>query len=141
MIVAVDTSALAKLLVDEEGSVQVRAFLSERSHAGDEFVISTIAVTALRRLAMRLDIDAAAVEPVVRAFHVIRLTEGILQLAGRFPEPHLATVDAIHIASALAAEAGQLLTFDRRQAAAAEAEGLAFVALSGAADGVEGGGM
>lgn len=124
MIVAVDTSALAKLLVEEDGSVEVRGFLLERSRAGDEFVISTIAVTELRRLAIRLEIEPSAVEPLVRPFHILRLTEGILQLAGRFTTPHLGTLDAIHIASALAAEAGELLTFDRRQRSAAEPEGL-----------------
>ncbi|GAA1814697.1 type II toxin-antitoxin system VapC family toxin [Agromyces neolithicus] len=127
MIVAVDTSALAKLLVEEDESDHVREFLGDRSRLGDVLVISTIAVTELRRLARRLDIDAAAVEPVVRPFHTLRLTEGILQLAGRFTQPHLGTLDAIHIASALTAEAGELLTFDRQQGAAAVAEGLASV--------------
>ncbi len=131
MIVAVDTSALAKLLVEEDGSEQVREFLLERSRAGDEFVISTIAVTELRRLAIRLEIESTAVEPLVRPFHLLRLTEGILQLAGRFTTPHLGTLDAIHIATALAAEAGGLFTFDRRQRAAAEAEGLVAVTPEG----------
>ena len=131
MIVAVDTSALAKLLVEEDGSEGVRAFLLERSRAGDEFVISTVAVTELRRLAIRLEIEPAAVEPLVRPFHLLRLTEGILQLAGRFPMPLLGTLDAIHIATALAAEAGGLLTYDRRQRSAAEAEGLVAVTPDG----------
>lgn len=67
----------------------------------------------------------------MRPFHLLRLTEGVLQLAGRFTTPQLGTLDAIHIASALAAEAGELVTFDRRQGSAAEVEGVIAVTPGG----------
>lgn len=124
MIIAVDTSALAKLLVEEAESQPLRSLLAKRSANGDEFVISTIAVTELRRLAIRLDVDSSHIEPVVRPFRTLRLTEGILGLAGRLQHKHLGTLDAIHISTALTAEAPILLSFDQRQREAAQQEGL-----------------
>lgn len=122
-----DTSALAKLLVEEPESGALRTHLTAGGNAGTQFAISTIATVELRRLAIRLDLEAARVEPVLRPFHVLRLTEGILALAGRLSFPHLGTLDAIHVATALTAEADTLLTYDARQAEAAAAEGLTIL--------------
>jgi predicted nucleic acid-binding protein len=124
MIVAVDTSALAKLLVDEAESGPLRQHLAHSAAAGDQFAISTIAVTELRRLAIRLGVDGAHVEPVLRPFRIVRLTEAMLQLAGRFPHPNLGTLGAIHVASALSIEAAALISYDGRQSDAAGVEGL-----------------
>lgn len=124
-MILVDTSALAKLLVAEEHSAALRALLAARSSEGEEFAISTIAVTELRRLAIRLDIAPERIEPVVGRFRIIRLPESVLQLAGRLPARHLGTLDAIHLATALAVEATALITYDRRQAEAAQREGIA----------------
>lgn len=123
-MILVDTSALAKLMVEEDASVALRASLAEASGGGETFAISTLAVVELRRLAIRLRISPEQVEPVVGPFRVLRLTEGILQLAGRLPYQHLGTLDALHLATALAVEAPGILTYDERQAAAARSEGL-----------------
>lgn len=127
MITAVDTSALGKLLVEEDESSALRAYLSDAARAGDEWIISTLAVTELRRLAIRLDIDPAHAMTIVNRFRVIRLTEGMLQLAGRLPHRNLGTLDAIHIAAALTVGAASFVSFDARQTEAAAAEGLAVV--------------
>ena len=123
-MIVVDTSALGKLLVAEAESTALRDLLARRSRAGEEFAISTIAITELRRLAIRLDISSERIEPIVSQFRVLRLTESVLQLAGRLPARHLGTLDAIHIATALAVEATELITYDLRQADAAEHEGV-----------------
>ncbi|QTV80150.1 type II toxin-antitoxin system VapC family toxin [Microbacterium sp. NIBRBAC000506063] len=123
-MILVDTSALAKLLVEEAESSSLRDALAASSNAGEEFAISTLAMTELRRLIVRLDIDSSLIEPVIRPFRVLRVTEGILQLAGRFPYRNLGTLDAVHLATALTAEASAVATYDRRLAEAAEAEGL-----------------
>lgn len=62
-----------------------------------------------------------------RPFRVIQLTDGMLQLAGRLPHRNLGTLEAIHIATALSVRATALMSFDARQRAAAEVEGLAVV--------------
>ncbi|MGO1227429.1 MAG: type II toxin-antitoxin system VapC family toxin [Brachybacterium sp.] len=126
-MIHLDTSALAKLLVEEPESDPLRAHLVTQGQAGTQFAISTIATVELRRLAIRLGLEASRVEPVLRPFHTLRLTEGILALAGRLSFPHLGTLDAIHVATALTAEAGTLLTYDTRQAEAAAIEGLTIL--------------
>lgn len=123
-MILLDTSALAKLLVEERESAELRAELVNPNNADGTFAISTVAISELRRLAIRISADPARVEPIVRPFHVLRLTEGILQLAGRIPTQHLGTLDAIHIATALVAEARGLISYDMRQAEAARNEGL-----------------
>ena len=127
MIACCDTSALAKVLVEERESPAVREFLADTSRQGVEWLVSTMAVTELRRLAIRLDIEAHHVEAVITPFRVVRLTDGILHLASRLPHRHLGTLDAIHISTALAAGAEVLMTFDLRQADAARQEGLSVV--------------
>lgn len=123
-MILVDTSALAKLLVDEDESAALRASLAQASDRDETFAISTLAVVELRRLARRLKLEPERVDPVVGPFRVLRMTEGILQLAGRLPRQHLGTLDALHLATALAAEVPAIMTYDRRQAAAALGEGL-----------------
>ena len=126
-MILLDTSALAKLLIEERQSPELREELSSRSVAGEVFVISTLAVTELRRLAIRLAVEPERIEPVIRPFRVLRLTEGILQLAGRIPYRQLGTLDAVHVATALIAEASSVMTYDVQQTQAARAEGLAVI--------------
>lgn len=126
-MILVDTSALAKLVVEEEASTALRASLAEASGGGETFAISTLAIVELRRLAIRLRIAPEHVGPVVGPFRVLRLTEGIMQLAGRLPHQHLGTLDALHLATALAAEAPGIVTYDERQAEAARREGLEVI--------------
>jgi len=123
-MILIDTSALAKLLVEEKESAALRAALSTRAAQGESFAISRVAVVELQRLCIRLDVAPEHARPVLRPFHLLRLTEAMMQLAARLPYRHLGTLDALHIATALAAEAGELMTYDERQREAAEAEGL-----------------
>lgn len=127
-MILVDTSALGKLLVEEPESDAVRTALRSLSRAGEVFVISTLAITELRRLAIRMDIAPERVEPLLAPFRVLRATEGIFQLAGRLPHRYLGTLDAIHLATAVSAEARGMMTFDLRLAEAARAEGLDVLA-------------
>jgi len=125
MSISIDTSALAKIVVDEPESAALRAHLRNEARAGRRFSISTIAVAELRRLAIRLDIDPRLADDTLARFDVVRLDEGILQLASRLPHRMLGTLDAIHLATALTIGAPRLITYDLRQADAARAEGLA----------------
>lgn len=124
MIVVLDTSALAKLLLAEPESSALRESFHRPEYVGTEWAVSTLAVTELRRLTIRLDLDPALIEPVVKPFRVVLLTQSMLELAGRLRHPHLGTLDAIHIATALSIAAAALTTYDERQADAASREGL-----------------
>ena len=123
-MIIVDTSALAKIMVEEKESPALRGELQTLSDRGEQFSISTLAVTELRRLAIRLGISAELIDPVVRPFRTLRLTEAVLQLAGRLAHKQLGTLDAIHIATGLITEAQSIITYDAEQAKAALLEGI-----------------
>ena len=126
-MILLDTSALAKLLVEETESPALRSTLADESAEGQVFAISRVALIELRRFGIRLDLPIENVEAVLRPFRVLRLSEAMMQLAARLPHPHLGTLDALHVATALAAEASGLLTYDARQGEAAEDEGLIVI--------------
>ncbi|MFV0405891.1 MAG: type II toxin-antitoxin system VapC family toxin [Propioniciclava sp.] len=130
-MIIVDSSALAKLLVSADQSAALRQALLQQSSLGDEFAISTMAVTELRRLTIRLAVTPDRIVPIVSRFHIIRLSESVLQIAARLPARHLGTLDAIHLATALAVEASTVITYHRRQAEAAQAEGIATLSPGG----------
>lgn len=118
-----DTSALAKLLVEEEESAAVEELI-RAVRVAHECAISTIAVTELRRLGVQLTLDERSIGLVANLFRVLALTEGILQLAGRLPYRNLGTLDAIHVSTALSAGVSALVTYDQRTSEAAAGEGL-----------------
>lgn len=124
-MILLDTSALAKLLVEETESPALRTALADEAATGQIFAIARVALIELRRLGIRLSLPIENVEAVLRPFRVLRLSEAMMQLAARLPHPHLGTLDALHVATALAAEASGLITYDARQGEAADAEGLA----------------
>lgn len=123
MIVLVDTSTLAKVLFLEAESERLRERLSELVPSA-RLVISTVAVTELRRLTIRLGGPVGRAVEVADRFDAVRLTEPILHQAATFPQRHLGTLDAIHLATAVAAGAELLLTYDARLAQAAVQEGI-----------------
>ena len=127
MITLVDTSALAKLMVEEAESAALQSYLRSRA-SSDTFVVSVVGLTELRRLAIRLDVPPADPLAVADRFEVVAVTESMLHLAGTFPHRHLGTLDAIHVATAVVVGARTLVTYDTRQAEAAAQEGLVVVA-------------
>lgn len=123
-MIVVDTSGLVKLLVEEPESEALELSLRRLADAGEELVISRIAGVELRRVAIRLGFGAEAATPVLAMFRMLLLTEAMMQLAGALPQPRLRTLDALHLATALAVGARGMLTYDVRLADAARAEGL-----------------
>jgi predicted nucleic acid-binding protein len=123
-MILLDTSALAKLLVEETESEALRRELSEHGEQEEEMVVSRIAGVELRRLAIRLAVEPERVEPVLQPFRMLRLTDPMLTLAAHIPFRHLGTLDAIHLATAMVSGANTVLTYDTRQAEAATGEGL-----------------
>jgi predicted nucleic acid-binding protein len=128
-----DTSALVKLLVHDEAGFEATMMLWE---ASDPPVCSRLAyvearaalATAVRnhrldgyqRRAARRRLDRLWSQALV-----VEVTESVANGAAELVDRHpLRGYDAIHIATALVAEASSLVTFDKRQAQAAAAEGL-----------------
>jgi len=137
LILYLDTSALVKLYVSEEGSADVRrrvdraekiatsrvAYAEARSAIARRHREGYITSSGLRRAVLALDRDMSA-------FVIVELNEILAHLAGDLAERHaLRGFDAIHLASAvelshLLGTPPTFLTYDDRQARAAASEGL-----------------
>jgi predicted nucleic acid-binding protein len=120
-----DTSALAKLVVDEPGSTALREWL----RVDVVPAASALVRTELRRAARRLDPSLLpAADAVIARLHLLRVDDDVLDLAGRLDPAALRSLDALHVATALRAGADVLVTYDTRMATAAAEAGLVTAA-------------
>jgi predicted nucleic acid-binding protein len=122
VLVYLDTSALAKLVVEEVESAALTRDLQDETLAS-----SALVRTELRRAAMRSEGSSSAehVEAVLRTLHLVTLDRQILDEAGTLPPPVLRSLDALHVVTArLLPGLDAVVTYDRRMAAACESHGL-----------------
>jgi len=118
-----DSSALAKLVIREPESHDLRSFLKS-SHL---MLTSAISDTELRRAAQRVSQAAINATPRVMAMVAqMEVTRDLLSAAARVQPEHLRTLDAIHLATALdlASELDSFVTYDNKLAEAAMLAGL-----------------
>ena len=118
-----DSSALAKLVIREPESHDLRSFLKS-SHL---MLTSAISDTELRRAAQRVSQAAINATPLVMAMVAqMEVTRDLLSAAARVQPEHLRTLDAIHLATALdlASELDSFVTYDNKLAEAAMLAGL-----------------
>jgi uncharacterized protein len=125
--VYVDTSAVGRVLLGEPDAPAVL-----RSLAGfDQHVASRLMRIELRRLALREDALEAA-DRLLDGVALIPLDDAILASSETLPPATVATLDAIHLATALRlATAGVLdtvMTYDLRLAEGAEQHNLRVLA-------------
>ncbi len=123
-----DTSAAAKLLVDESESAALGAYLDGLVSDGVPLVSSLLLETELRRLAVRHRLNQAAVSDVLDRFDLFEPDRAIFVEAGLLPGAGLRSLDALHIVVAVRLEADVLVTYDVRQAESARLVGLRVVA-------------
>ncbi len=128
MILYIETSAAAKLLVDEPASGRLAARLDSAVASDDALLSSMLLVTELRRLAVRVDLAQAAVTHLLERIDLVEADGSLYREAGLLPGRHLRSLDALHLAVALRVTADVMVTYDRRQADAAEAVGLPVLA-------------
>lgn len=125
--VYVDTSALGRVLLDEPDR---HAILRELG-SFDVRVASRLLRIELGRLALRHSLPDAA-ERLLTRISLLPLDDAILAAAETTPPSTVATLDAIHLTTALRlAEAGALdavMTYDRQLADGARAHGLTVLA-------------
>jgi len=119
-----DASAAVKLVVEEMES----SALADR--VTDGFLISSeLCRVELARALLRLGLGVGAIRlgrRVLDRFELLLLDAGILDRASEVGPPNLRTLDAVHLASALALdrELDAFVTYDRRLAEAADLVGL-----------------
>ena len=120
-----DSSAFVKLLVEETESTAVRSFLANR---GARRVSSALLRTESLRAVRHLGPDAlVVVREGLRRVDLIGIDDRILDAAGILEPQVLRTLDAIHLATALAVgdDLEAIVTYDERMLDAARFMGLA----------------
>lgn len=124
-----DTSAAFKLLVDEPHADALTAFY--REHLDEEWVSSDLlrieTVRSIRRDHPGQMPDTSA---LLDSFSFLPIDDETVLAAMNEPDPHLRSLDAIHLATArmLGPELTGLLTYDERLAAAAKDAGIEVIA-------------
>jgi predicted nucleic acid-binding protein len=128
-----DTSALVKLVVREAESDAIEAEVSR----WDLIATSDIAAIELPRATARARADGRAgvadgrvVLELLGALAIVPTTDDVRALAATMEPVELRTLDAIHLAAALALgdDLAAVLTYDHRMADAARARGIEVVA-------------
>ncbi len=125
-----DSSALVKRLFDESDAEALRRAIRDGNDLGVGFVTSALARVEVSRVArMRIEAEpprdiAIAAGEAFFGVSVADLTRPILESARVIGPPVLRSLDAIHVATAVAAGADELWTYDRRTAEVAEGLGI-----------------
>lgn len=123
MTVYLDASALVKLVAPEAETAPLVAYLAEHPSQAT----SVVGLVEVRRAAARRPgIPPERVEAVCSRITAIALDAVVARVAGAVEPPALRTLDAVHLASAvaLAEDLETLVTYDRRLTEAAVALGL-----------------
>ena len=121
--VYLDASAAVKLVVAEPGSQPLAQYLAAQGIRVSHRILEVELIRAvLRRSPDSLEQAMA----LLRVLEFVELDAEIASLAGRLEPSSLRSLDAIHLASALALghELDTFVTYDARQADAATALGL-----------------
>jgi predicted nucleic acid-binding protein len=124
MAVYLDSSAFVKLVVSEPESRLLRAFLRRRSarHVSSA-ILRAEALRAVRHAGPEV---LAGTRSALRRVDLVAVTDGILDGAGALEPRVLRTLDAIHLATALALgdDLDVVVTYDARMAEGARLLGL-----------------
>jgi predicted nucleic acid-binding protein len=125
LIIYVESSAAVKLLGMEPEAEPLARYLDDlASDEGTSLVSSLILETELRRAAVRAEVAQPRVTAILDRFELVDLDRSVFTSAGVLPGKKLRSLDALHIAAAFKIDADVMLTYDKRQIAAAEAVGL-----------------
>lgn len=126
MIVYLDSSALLKRVIVEPESAAVRSRLARLASAGDLLASSALTWLEVHRALRRADVTGPdeLADAALSGVDEFPLRPAVLLQARVVGPAGLRSLDAIHLASAVAIQAQQLMTFDERLASAARDEGL-----------------
>lgn len=119
-MIYLDTCAFVKLLWWEQESAALQRFLA--SSAEQRLVSSELLVLEVRRAVLRAGAAMSRAELLLTRIDRVAITRAVVEAASRLPEPHLRSLDGIHLATALTlrTELGAFVTYDKRLISAAE---------------------
>lgn len=125
--VYVDASALVKLVVTEDESAALTAYLAAQGPQVSSRIVTVEVLRAVRRANLTL---AGRAEGVIEVVDHVEVDSEVAHAAARLEPANLRALDALHVASALAlgTEISAFITYDARLADAARAAGLTVVA-------------
>jgi predicted nucleic acid-binding protein len=123
----VDASAIVKLATSEVETQALRAHLAQHRHLVTSRLTTVEVARALRRRGP--ETEASAMDPMREIFQhldLVELDEDVAATAATVAPAILRSLDAIHLASALAIgeELTEIITYDSRLATAARNAGL-----------------
>ena len=123
-MIYLDSSALVKLVYDEEESDALVRWLTERQDV--RRVTSQLSTIELLRACRRRDDDVIGARIVLTGLEIVPMTADIVEQAALVGPAELSSLDAIHLASALAVRdvISTLVVYDERFSDAAAAAGL-----------------
>lgn len=124
-MIYLDTSALVKLIWREPETDALDTFLAKWPRT--PLVSSALLLVETRRAVLRVDRSGLQrADLLLTRVGKVGITNAVLEAASRIPDPHLRSLDAIHLATALLLrdDLDALITYDQRLVAAATGEGL-----------------
>lgn len=125
-MIYLDSSAITKVLVEEPNSAALQRWLELRPHSAraSSEIASVEVIRACRRVSPALADEA---ELLLADWDLIFLDQSIIHRAARVDPPHLRSLDAVHLTSALSVKSDltAFVTYDRKLGSAARAAGLA----------------
>ena len=121
-----DTSAALKLIIREaESEALIEAIGSARPTLAASFLLET----ELRRVVHRVpELSQALVTSLLERVDLYEVSPAMFRHAGLLPGAQLRSLDALHLATAIAIGADDVLTYDQRFAEAAGQVGLTVLA-------------
>ena len=129
-LVYLDSSALVKLVVTESETPALRAYLAGKTTASSEIAVVEVMRAVARQHPDRAGTVQAVAQAVVESLHLLPLSPDTVTAACAVEPPALRSLDAIHIASALALVEvlDSMVTYDIRMQEGARLAGLTVAA-------------
>lgn len=127
-----DANALIKRTGEESDSAEVTALIDRFAAASATLITSDLAQVEIRRALIRAGEalgDVTSRDDYLLAtlggIHLVTIDADVLHLAGSIPTTQLGTLDSLHLATALLAQADVMITRDGQLARACADVGLA----------------
>jgi uncharacterized protein len=125
--VYLDTSAAAKLLVEETESGALAQYLDQ---SNVEAVACLLLEAELRRFAVRHGIPQQEVTAILDSVSLYDMPHSLYYEAGILPGQHLRSLDALHLVAAVRLGTDVVVTYDNRMQESAADLGLEVLAIS-----------
>jgi hypothetical protein len=130
LIIYLDTSAVLKLVVEEDESVSLAEYLSAATVQGHHLVASMLLYTELHCAARRRGLPGGVVNTVLGAISLVDLVRSDLMYAAALPG-RLRSADAIHLAAAIRLQSDLMVAYDAELLAAAADSGINVLSPGG----------